>query len=145
MTLEDLLNSSKLTPEEVSNNLAYKKIKNDISEEKSNIKKSFMSNLNFVLNDIVENNLCHKYGCYSQEKIVFSDEEKKELLNFSYKISKRNIKRYEKTIHSLLENNECKCDHEDENNSEDEKTIDSKETVSITPLITNSINDMFGY
>ena len=148
MTLEDLLGNSKLTPEEVAENMEYKSIKNYITENVRDANRMLMDNVMRIVKGLAEDTLYSDvsgYCCSCDNKIEIPAEDKKMLLIAIYKKAKKNLDKMEKKVSGLEDTFEDSEDKESlpEKVQEIPAPIVQAITQSAVPAATSG--DMFGY
>lgn len=139
MTLENLLNASKLSPEEISTNLKYKNLKNEIVDVQTSMKRDFFSTIQNLVESIANDNL-YNCMCYmrNSERRTISEEDKKILLLAVYEKAKKHLCKYQKRMAMLTNIKDEK--HEEE-------PVKEIEVQSVVPQVEvhKPVRDMFGY
>lgn len=146
MTIEDLLGNSKLTPEEVAENMEYKSIKNYITEGVREYNRMLMDNVMRLVQQLAEETLYSNvsgYCCSCNEKIEIPAEDKKLLLIAIYKKAKKNLDKAENKVNGLADSFESDEDVED--NQQPSAIEKVKEIIAPIAQAVSPASDMFGY
>lgn len=144
MTIEDLLGNSKLTPEEVAENMEYKSIKNYITENIREANRMLMDNVMRLVQQLAEETLysnVNGYCCSCDNKIEIPSEDKKLLLIAIYKKAIKNLDKIEKKVSGLAES----IDDDAEDEEQPSAVEKVKEIIAPIAQAVAPASDMFGY